>query len=353
MKKWIWLLPLGLSLGCLGKPTVQANDPATSNSKPNNPTDIVVDAGQEPEDEFDLNETWTNLITDGGPLQGFYEDGGTLSCLPEEWPEVDNPISAILDFASLRIYSGSAEEGVTCDGTNCAPGTPCCVICGLGFCGEPGVDGGMGSCPISTRSIGCDDNEDCRPSFGGDTCCMTLGGTDCRAEENCAFSFDFSSGNDGGFSFGGFSGGDGGILTIDTDSGITVEETDGGVEVEEADGGTAIAGEEIVDGGAAIDEAVFDAGIVATFDSGLPVDILDGGMSYVDAGMGQDTEMSEELGFWETNGFPVCARAFDCDLFGGEVCCTSDRFTAVDIGVCLPIWLCLGNSLADGFGQGD
>ena len=84
MKKWIWLLPLGLSLGCLGKPTVQANDPATSNNKPNNPTDVVVDAGQEPEDEFDLNETWTNLITDGGPLQDFYEDGGTLSCLPEE-----------------------------------------------------------------------------------------------------------------------------------------------------------------------------------------------------------------------------------------------------------------------------
>ena len=219
MKKWIWLLPLGLSLGCLGEPTVQANDPAGSNNKPDDSTEVLNDAGQEPEEGFDLNETWTNLITDGGPLQAFYEDGGTLSCLPEEWPEVDNPISAILDFASLRIYSGSVEEGVVCDGTNCAPGTPCCVICGLGFCGEPGIDGGMGSCPLATRSIGCDDNDDCRPSFGGDTCCMTLSGTDCRAEENCAFSFDFSGGADGGFNFGGFSGGDGGILTIDVDGG--------------------------------------------------------------------------------------------------------------------------------------
>ena len=116
---------------------------------------------------------------------------------------------------------------------------------------------------------------------------------------------------------------------------------DAGVEVMPTDAGEAH-----------VDIAV-DAGVLNVLDSGLPLDILYGGMSYVDAGLGEDVEMSEELGFWETNGFPVCSRAFDCDLFGGEVCCTSDRFTAVDIGVCLPIWLCLGNSLADGFGQGD
>lgn len=344
MKKWIWLLPLGLSLGCLGEPTVQANDPSTSNNKPENQTQTTLDAGGEtPEEDFDLNETWTNLITDGGPLQQFYEDGGSLSCLPEEWPEVDNPISAILDFASLRIYSGSVEEGVVCDGTVCVAGTPCCVICGLGFCGEPGIDGGMGTCPLATRSIGCDDNDDCSPSLGGDTCCMTLRGTDCRAEENCAFSFDFSS--DGGVSFGGFSGSDGGILTIETsDGGVPVQEADAGMAIQDAvpDAGVALTQ---ADAGVEFDSA--DAGVVDVSDA----DLLDGGMSYVDAGM--DEEMSQELGFWDTNGFPVCSRAFDCDLFGGEVCCTSDRFTAVDIGVCLPIWLCLANTLADGFGQGD
>ena len=353
MRKWIWLLPLVGMLGCLGKPTVQANDPNASNN--NAPAANAIDAGvSEPDDEFDINEAWANLITDGGPLQQFYEDGGTLSCLPEEWPEVDNPISAILDFASLRIYSGSVEEGVVCDGTVCESGTPCCVICGLGFCGEPGIDGGMGSCPIATRSIGCDDNDDCRPSLGGDTCCMTLGGTDCRAEENCAFSFDFSGGADGGVNFGGFSGGDGGILVIEnSDAGIPsqIVELDAGIETA---GAISDAGVPVNDTDASVSETPTptDAGVATLVDGG-PGDVLDGGMSYIDAGMGDETEITEELGFWETNGFQVCSRAFDCDLFGGEVCCTSDRFTAVDIGVCLPIWLCLGNSLADGFGQGD
>jgi hypothetical protein len=207
----------------------------------------------------------------------------------------------------------------------------------------------MGSCPLSTRSIGCDDNDDCRPSLGGETCCMTLSGTDCRAEENCAFSFDFSAGGDGGVSFGGFSGGDGGILTIDTlDGGVPVQATDGGTAIQET---TADAGVVQAASDAGHHSDASDAGPAETTDGGQPGDILDGGMSYIDAGVEED--MSEELGFWDTNGFPVCSRAFDCDLFGGEVCCTSDRFTAVDIGVCLPIWLCLGNTLADGFGQGD
>ena len=135
MRKWIWLLPLVGILGRLGKPTVQANDPNASNN--NAPAANAIDAGvSEPDDEFDINEAWANLITDEGALQQFYEDGGTLSCLPEEWPEVDNPISAILDFASLRIYSGSVEEGVVCDGTVCEWHTLLCDLW-LGFVVNP------------------------------------------------------------------------------------------------------------------------------------------------------------------------------------------------------------------------
>ena len=99
---------------------------------------------------------------------------------------------------------------------------------------------------------------------------MTLRGTDCRAEENCAFSFDFSGGSDGGVNFGGFSGGDGGILTINVDSGMVAEATDGGIAVEGTDSGVAVAGEELVDAGPTLNDAVLDAGIVDTFDSGLP-----------------------------------------------------------------------------------
>ncbi|MBL90189.1 MAG: hypothetical protein CMH56_00055 [Myxococcales bacterium] len=338
-------------LGCQGEPTVQSNQTSPRDETPEPPA-VMIDAGQE--DNFDFNEAWSTLIGDGGPLEGLYVDGGVLSCLPEEWPEADNPILAILDFASLEMYSGSAEEGVVCDGTTCVPGTPCCVFCGVGFCGEPGENGGMGSCPITTRSIGCDDDDDCSAALGGDTCCMTLRGTDCRAEENCNFSFDFGGEGDGGSaSFGGFSAGglDGGVFTMpDAGSVAASNLVDAGVPVgptpDPMDAGVVMSPEDPMDAGTSSGVVSHDAGTApptsSVTDGGLAGDLLDGGMS-----------METEQGFWDTQGFSVCTRSFDCELFDGEVCCTSERFTAVDIGVCLPIWLCLGNSLIDGFGDED
>jgi len=45
-------------------------------------------------------------------------------------------------------------------------------------------------------------------------------------------------------------------------------------------------------------------------------------------------------------GVPVCRSSFfDCDLLQGELCCTSDRLTAVDLGFCLPALVCLGDVL--------
>ena len=133
---------------------------------------------------------------------------------------------------------------------------------------------------------------------------MTLGGTDCRAEENCAFPFDFSGGADGGVNFGGFSGGDGGILVIEnSDAGIPsqIVELDAGIETA---GAISDAGVPVNDTDASVSETPTptDAGVATLVDGG-PGDVLDGGMSYIDAGMGDETEITEELGFWETNGF--------------------------------------------------
>lgn len=337
MKYILLSLSLLCFLACEGQPTVKSNQtPGAGNDELGRETSAALDAGAE--ENFNFNEAWSSLISDGGPLEGLYVDGGVLSCLPEEWPEADNPVSAVLDFASLRIYSGEAEEGVVCDGTLCAPGIPCCVFCGVGFCGEPGENGGMGSCPFTTRTIGCDDNSDCTPELGGDTCCMNLSGTECRPADNCSFSFEFGGEGDGGISFGGFSaqaGDAGGLPQPDGGTPSVVSPSlDGGVPPAPA-----------TDAGASVPASNPDAGLIvspADLDGGAAGDVLDGGMT-----------LEEEVGFWDTQGFPICTRSFDCDLFEGEVCCTSERFTAVDLGVCLPIWLCLGNTLIDGFGGED
>ena len=183
---------------------------------------------------------------------------------------------------------------------------------------------------------------------------MNLSGTDCRAEENCSFSFEFGDADGGGGGFGGFSGGaDGGPVTTtpdagtaaptdEIDAGVIEEAPDAGVVQEGSDAGATAEPNSPVDGGTQTTAPVTDGGVVQSEDGGMAPDILDGGMS-----------IEPELGFWDTQGFPVCTRSFQCDLFDGEVCCTSDRFTAVDIGVCLPIWLCLGNTLIGGFGDDD
>ena len=41
-------------------------------------------------------------------------------------------------------------------------------------------------------------------------------------------------------------------------------------------------------------------------------------------------------------GVPVCRNLLQCDVLRGELCCTSERFEVIDLGLCLPALACLG-----------
>jgi hypothetical protein len=176
------------------------------------------------------------------------------------------------------------------------------------------------TCPAFTNSYGCDGPEECQ---GDDVCCFTLSGTECRVEEECDFDVNGALSDflgDGGIQFP-----DAGVV----DGGFV----DGGF----ADGGFSDGG--FVDGG--FDDAGF--GIDGGALDGDPVfgEPLDGGPGPVpDAGSFLDA-----LQTTLDQGVPVCRSSFQCDLFAGELCCTSERLTAVDVGFCMPGLLCLGDIL--------
>ncbi|OGQ11659.1 MAG: hypothetical protein A2138_09280 [Deltaproteobacteria bacterium RBG_16_71_12] len=195
-----------------------------------------------------------------------------------------------------------------CGDVVCGTATPCCGLCGYAACAGVG-DAGVPECPAFTTTYVCDGEEECG---GSDVCCFTLGGTECRPEVDCDL--------DVGGALSDFLG-DGGIQLPDAGPPVDGGYFDGGTALEYLDGGT-------VDGG------MVDGGSVTVYLDGGPGPQPDAG-SFVDA-------LQETL----DQGVPVCRSSFfDCDLLQGELCCTSDRLTAVDLGFCLPALVCLGDVL--------
>ena len=240
---------------------------------------------------YDAGFSWTDVLGDGGlPPE--------LACLPGTTPEAS--ITGLIAALELSTYSGRGEEGVVCGGTTCALGRPCCVFCGFAQCADEDGDGGY-ACPLLTQELVCDGNEDCPGGSDADTCCYSLSGTDCRAEDECTFELPELPSFDGGFTF---------------------PSSDGGAD---DDAGDADAGDD--DGGEP--DAGDDAGFV---DAG-----------FVDAGPLFD------LAAILDQGVPVCTNSLpffgECDVLNGELCCTSERFVAIDIGLCVPALVCIGGQL--------
>jgi hypothetical protein len=225
--------------------------------------------------------SWTDLFDGGPPAE--------LSCLPDTLPDLS--LSGFFDVLGFSPYYGAREPGVKCGNTTCAVGVPCCLLCGYAACADA-EEQGKTSCPAFTRPIACDGPEDC----GGEnnTCCYTLTGADCRPASECGFDLSLPS-LDGGLSWAG-PGGDAGAPS---------------------DGG------EAHDGG-------------------------DGG-EHEDAGEPQPGDPGFDFSRLFDQGFKVCTTSLpflgQCDLFSGELCCTSKRWTEIDLGVCIPAALCLGSAL--------
>ncbi len=281
----------------------------------------ALDAGaSEPEaPPFD----WQDIFGDAGVPE-------ELECIPADIPGFS--ITEILASFDFYRYTGTSEPGVVCGDEVCSPGTPCCELCGYAQCAPPEADGSPGSCPALVRSVSCDGHEDCPNDPAADTCCYTLGGTECRAEADCSFELPF--GADGGFSFLPFAldGGPGGFGAGVADGGNGV--VDGGeIEVDAGEPDDLDAG--IIDSGVVDVDAGVDPG--ADVDAGAP----DAGQSLeVDAG----PPPGNPIGDFLDQGFPVCRNSlFDCDLLSLEVCCSSERIVAVDLGMCLPALVCFND----------
>jgi hypothetical protein len=272
----------------------------------------VVDAGH----GFDLGGLW-----DGGLPE-------ELSCLPTSLPELS--LSGAFDALGLSPYTGRSEPGVRCGDVVCGDDEPCCVLCGYGACA--GVDdAGVADCPTFTTPYLCDGREECAR---GEVCCFTLSGTGCRAEADCDF--------DVGDALSRFIV-DGGIARPEppppTDAGFL----DGGfTDIVFLDGGFADGGVLVLPGE---DGGVVDAGFVV----GPPVDGGFTGGEPIDGGPAPGPDAGSLLeGLQRTldQGVPVCTSTLlGCDVLSLELCCTSERLTAVDVGFCLPAALCVGSVL--------
>jgi hypothetical protein len=262
----------------------------------------------------------------GGLLDGGLADG--LSCLPDSLPALS--VSGAFDALDLSRYSGRSEPGVQCGDVTCDEGVPCCVLCGYGACAGQD-DTGAARCPGFTATYACDGNEECARD---EVCCFTLSGTSCRAAADCAF--------DVGGALSQFIV-DGGLALPEPPAPADAGFLDGGfTPVVAVDGGFADGGVLVVPGD---DGGVVDAGFV-------PGPPLDGGFvggDPIDGGPAPGPDAGSLLdGLQETlsQGVPVCTSTiFGCDVLSFELCCTSERLTAVDLGFCLPAALCVGSIL--------
>jgi hypothetical protein len=271
------------------------------------------DAGSAPDSgPFD----WGSALDGGGFDLGSILDGGPLACLPGTLPDFSSGVSGVLETLALSPYSGDDETGVICGDETCASGVPCCVLCGYAACAEVDSNGDA-TCPLFTQTFQCDGAEDCPGGSDADTCCYTLSGTDCRAEADCTF--DIPDLADAGFDWPFPDNVDGGGSQPDAG----VAPSDGGMPT--GDGGML---------------PVADGGTLPTQDGG-GMSLMDGG---AEEGIGADF-----LGALLDQGAKVCRSTIhnfldpDCDLLRGEICCTSDRFVGVEIGLCLPALACLGS----------
>jgi hypothetical protein len=247
------------------------------------------DAGRRADAGADAGDVAVDAgVIDGGSpfdLEDLFGEAGIpeeLACLPGAAPELS--IAGLLATLDLSPYAGLPEDGVRCGPVTCDDGVPCCVLCGFAACAVS-VDGGPLACPAFTQVAHCDGAEEC----GGadDTCCFSLSGTDCRPEQEC--NFDVGALLDGGFVIPGL------------------------------DGGLALPDAGDVDGGA--------------------VDAGDAGPAPDAGGLG---DVLEDI---LAQGVPVCRSSlFDsCEALSGELCCTSERIVALDLGVCVPALLCTGD----------
>lgn len=306
-----------------------------------------LDSGTQMNDAGESGFSWEDLLGDGGlPPE--------LACLPGGLPEFS--VAGFFDLLAFQSYTGFSENGVVCGDQTCAPGLPCCELCGYAACAEPGHDGGEPECPFFTRAIHCDGAEDCPGTADADTCCYSLQGTDCRAEAECVFSLDFDGGlpfsmNDGGWTI---------PITLGLDGGL---EPDGGLEVDAGtvidggvtmpfDGGMDAGDSDHVDSGLSADAGGSgDAGLASDAgelvgDGGTLIGAGDGGSAdggVMDGGEEIDWSFLEEV---FDQGVPVCRNTlFDCNLFQGEMCCTSERLVVLDLGLCMPALMCLGGQI--------
>ena len=280
---------------------------------------VEVDAGMSMMDAGADDEpfNWQDLFGDAGVPE-------ELACLPGGIPEFS--LEGLFELLAFHTYSGRSEDGVICGGELCDPGVPCCELCGYAECAEVPADGSPPSCPAFVRAAHCDGPEDCEDNGDANVCCYSLSGTECRTEDQCDFEFpSFLTGGGGGlFPLEPFA--DGGLPP--PDAGATDDGADAG-----SDAGS--------DAGAPDGGVAADAGTAPT----------DAGMSLMDAGTVDAGDMDTEGVFADLlqSGIPVCRRTLfpytDCDLTQGELCCTSDRIVALDIGVCLPALMCLGGAI--------
>ena len=237
-------------------------------------------------------------------LSGLFVDAGVppaLACLPDTLPSPD--IQGLFAALALSPYRGRAEPGVVCGDTTCATDTPCCALCGLNQCADVD-DAGAAHCPLLTNTYACDGAEDCPGDPLHDTCCLSLRGTDCRARADCTLTLPSLDGIPG--------------IPSRESSSSQLQQPSGGLgAIPPPDGGVDDTYKDLP-----VDEATAAAGALA--DGGI-VDTLG--------------ELLDERA-------PVCrSTLLDCDLFHGELCCTSERMVSLDLGVCLPGPLCLGGLL--------
>lgn len=234
----------------------------------------VLDGGL-PDASFD----WSDLFDGGLPEE--------LACLPGTMPDLSGGITAILGALQLSVYSGRSETGVVCGKTTCANDVPCCVLCGWVQCAEPGQDGGPPTCPSFTQTFACDGEEDCDEDPQAETCCYSLSGTQCTAEDECVIDLSFL---------------DAGFANPFTDGGPSSAPDDD--DAGEGDGGSWLS------------------------DAGAP-----------------DAAVPDLLGEILDQGVPICRSVFDCGLLSGDLCCSSELFVGVDLGLCIPALACLGGGL--------
>jgi hypothetical protein len=340
------VLALAGCAGC-GPPPATDDGGTAGGDGGGSPVDAGVDAGS-PGDDSGSPTNDAGNPNDGGAGGGdagrfdwedLFGEAGVpeeLACLPGTLPDATGGVTGILSSLDLHTYNGSPETGVVCGDTTCAADVPCCVLCGWAQCAEVPADGGAPTCPAFTLEFTCDGKEDCSP--GADTCCFSLDGTSCTTREECTFDLSFLDGGlpdlfgDGGlFSDGGFNNP---FDDAGTDAGY-----DAGVDAGDLDAGDLDAATDAgADAGATVDAGANDAGAsdAGAFDAGA-----------FDAGFDAGPELGDIVGELLDQGVKVCHSSFEfispsCDILSGEVCCTSDRFVSVDIGLCVPLLVCAG-----------